>query len=76
MRGRAWKGVLGLKNINFEICYFRLTRCVGGHGRGPWGLKMEISKFGFIDSRGAWEGMLGVLGAQKWKFLKVAFSAN
>ncbi len=28
--------------------FFWLTRCVGGHGRGPGGLKREISKFVFF----------------------------
>ncbi len=61
--GGGW-GSGGLKSGNFsKFVFFRLTRCVGGHGRGPGGLKMEISKFGFFGSRDAWKGMVGVLGA-------------
>ncbi len=34
---------------------------------------MEISKFSFFGSRGAWVGMVGVLGAYKWKFRNLFF---
>ena len=61
--GGHGRGPGGLKIEISKFVFFRLTRCVEGHGRGPGGLKMEISKFVFFGSRGAWEGMVGVLGA-------------
>ncbi len=40
--GGHGRGPGGLKNGNFEISFFRLTRCVGGHGRVPRGLKWKF----------------------------------